>query len=783
MTGAGYEVYGNVPGSVYSFLHVDNNILPDPFYRNNEEIYLALVENEFCFERTFNHVKTTSPTYLVFEGLDTLCTVFLNGKEIAKTQNMHLTYRFDVSELLVDGENHLKVVCSPINPYIKQKQSENRLFGATDCMDGYPHVRKAHCMMGWDWGPHLPDAGIWRSVYLLEKDSAEIKNIDIKQRHANGEVYICPIVKADKDVQISVCLTSPNGEKVELKANEENKISSPCLWWPNGYGEQNLYEIEVKIIENGIVADEKILKIGLREMELVRQKDEFGESFFHRVNGVDIFAMGADYIPEDNIFARITKECTRELLKNATDCNFNAIRLWGGGYYPDDFFFDVCDELGLIVFCDLAFACSVYDPDKAMKESIFEEIKQNLTRIRHHACLGLICGNNEIEWHFAEYIAISGRSDVDYLKGVYTELFEDVMPKIVEEVAPHLAYIPSSPTSFATFEDVNGEHVGDCHDWEPDYTEIRKKYYRYVSEFGFQALPSYKTIKAFTEEEDRFLDSEVMKRHQRSYGGNDLILTYLRKIINEPADLENLSYATQVLQAESIKYRVEHYRRNRGRCMGTLYWQLNDIWPVTSWASIDYYGRYKALQYKAKRFYAPVLLSCEEMGAFDSKNQASEVPTAHLCVTNDTLTDVNCIVKCYVKDSVGNVKKEWQEEISVPKLDKKWLNKAIIEDLDVKTEHLQMILELGGKVVSEDCILFTEPKKHVFINPEITAFVDGDEIVVKANAFAKYVMIEGIDGDLILSDNFFDMEKGEKRVKILKGKATKLAIKSLFDMQ
>ena len=248
-------------------------------------------------------------------------------------------------------------------------------------------------------------------------------------------------------------------------------------------------------------------------------------------------------------------------------------------------------------------------------------------------------------------------------------------------------------------------------------------------------------------------------------------------------NLENLSYATQVLQAESIKYRVEHYRRNRGRCMGTLYWQLNDIWPVTSWASIDYYGRYKALQYKAKRFYSPILLSCEERGEFESVNQASEFPTAHLCVTNDSLKGVNCVVKCYVKDSFGGVKREWQEEVFVPSLNKKWLDKATLKDLDVKTEHLQMVLEIDGEVISEDCILFTEPKNHVFINPEITYNIIGDEIIVKANAFAKYVMLEGIDGDLILSDNFFDMEKGEKRVKILKGKATTLNIKTLFDMQ
>ncbi len=782
MTGGGYEVYGNVPGSVYSFLHVDNNILPDPFYRNNEEVYLKTAENEFAFERSFNYKKSTSPAYLVFEGLDTLCDIFLNGKWVAYTDNMHLAYRFDVSELLSDGENVLRVVFQPIAPYIKKKQSENRLFGATDCMDGYPHVRKAHSMMGWDWGPHLPDAGIWRSVYLLEKDSAEIKDVNVLQRHVGGEVFITPTVEIDGNAEISVLLTSPNGESLELRSGEESRVSDPKLWWPNGLGEQNLYEVDVKLLENGVVVDRKTLKIGLREMELVRNKDGYGESFFHRVNGVDVFAMGADYVPEDNIFSRITPQRTRELLAHCKDCNFNAIRLWGGGYYPDGFFFDICDELGLIVFFDLAFACSVYEPDPKTKESIFEEVRQNLIRIRNHPSLGLICGNNEIEWHFDEYVAISGRSDVDYLRGIYNELFEEKFPKIVSEVAPHLSYIPSSPTSFAKFKEPNGEHIGDCHDWEPDYTLARSKYYRYVSEFGFQALPSYKTVKAFTEQEDRFLDSEVMKRHQRSYGGNDLILTYLRKILNEPKDLENLCYATQILQAESIKYRVEHYRRNRGRCMGTLYWQLNDIWPVTSWASIDYYGRYKALQYEAKRFYSPILLSVEEVGEFPSRGQSGEI-SAIPCITNDTLSKVACAIKCYIKDSFGNVKKEWKEEVEVEKLSAKWLNKSIIEGLDVKTEHLHCVLTVDGRAYSEVFTLFTEPKNHLFKDPKITYTINGDEIVVTSSAFAKGVMLEGIDGDLILSDNFFDMEKGEKRIKILKGSAKALTVKSLFNLQ
>ena len=790
MAGNGYNVNGRIPGSVFSFLHIDNKILPDPYYRDNEQLYLDISEHEYTFARTFAYTPTGSPVRLVFEGLDTLCTVYLNGEKIADTDNMHVCYGFDITALLQAGENTLTVVCHPVNPYMKERNANARLFGATDCMEGYPYVRKAHCMMGWDWGPRLPDAGIWRSVYLLEKDSAEIVDFSVTQRHENGRVYLTPSVMTDGDCVVEVTLRAPDGTETPLIANEENEVKNPLLWWPNGLGEQPMYALTAKIKAQNAVVDEKTLKVGLRTLELIREKDDFGEGFYHKVNGVDMFAMGADYIPEDNIFSRITPERTRELLTHCRDCNFNAIRVWGGGYYPDDFFFDICDELGLVVFFDLMFACSVYEPDEKMLKSIQTEVEQNVKRIRHHACLGLICGNNEIEWHFHDYVAISGRQDVKHLEDVYLNLFEDLFPKTVQAVAPYLAYIPSSPTSVGGFRDPNGEGYGDCHDWEPDYLVTRNRFYRYVSEFGFQSCPCLKTVETFTAEGDRNAHSRIMDMHQRSGGGNELMFNFLTKNYLYPNDFATYLYATQVLQADAVKYKVEHFRRNRERCKGTLYWQLNDIWQGTSWASIDYCGRYKVLQYFAKRFYAPVLLSCEEVGETQTRRSVnmergvfSTEKSARFVVTNDTMYEMNGKICWELRDENSALLQSGEEEISAKPLSVARLDKIDFSHINPQTAHLTFALSSDGKILSQGSVLFTQPKYYTFQNPNLRCDVKDGELTIYSDAYAKCVWVEGVDGDVILDDNGFDMEKGCKKVRILSGSAEKFTLKSVYDIR
>ena len=789
MTGNGYDVTGQIPGSVYSFLYLDNGLLPDPYYRANEQLYTELSKGEYVFERTFDCACKGSAVFLVFEGLDTLCTVYLNGEKLGETYNMHLQYTFDVSGKLKAAGNVLQVVCHSATEWMKQKNAEAKLFGATDCMAGYPYVRKAHSSMGWDWGPRLPDAGIWRPVYLLEKDSAALSEVNVVQRHEKGEAYLTVHAKADGG-EVDISLLSPDGVCVSLPEGVETKIENPQLWWPNGLGKQPLYKVSVCLKEGGMVVDTQVKTIGLRDLKLVRKTDEFGESFYHEVNGVGVFAMGADYIPEDNLFRRINPQRTRTLLTHCKDCHFNAIRVWGGGYYPDDWFFELCDELGLLVFFDCMFACSVYDPDEKTMQSIEEEVRQNVARIRHHACLALVCGNNEIEWHFHEYIAISGREDRERLQSVYLHLFEDLLPKILHEVAPWLPYIPSSPTSGGGFDNPNGEAKGDCHDWEADFLLIRGKFYRYVSEFGFQSFPCEKTVNTFTCEEDRNPFSFVMERHQRSFGGNELILTHLSRLYRYPNGFSAFLYATQLLQAEAVRYRVEHFRRHRGRCMGTLYWQLNDIWPVVSWASIDACGRYKALQYAAKRFYSPVLLSCEEVGRLQTQRFVnseegivSKEVSMRLCVTNDTLQPVHGTVKWEICAADSTILSSGEEPVEVCPLSVAWLDKREFPELDVSTCHVTYRLLVDGEAVSQGSTLFTPPKHYNFLPPTLIGEVCGDEVIVCSDAYAKQVEIEGVDGDLILEDNYFDMEKGERRVRILSGTATAVRLRSVYDVR
>lgn len=431
-------------------------------------------------------------------------------------------------------------------------------------------------------------------------------------------------------------------------------IEHPQLWWPNGLGKQPLYRVTVRLA----TGDTRMWRIGLRTMTVSREKDEWGEEFCHVVNGMKVFAMGADYIPEDNILARVTPERTRRLLEDCKAANFNAIRVWGGGYYPDDAFYDICDELGLMVWQDLMYACAFYDLTPDFERSIRVETHQNVARLRHHASLALICGNNEMEMFMAgansalinhrtwEFVPTYPHHITDYVK-----MFEYILPAIVKETAPQTYWWPASPSSGGNFDAPNDENRGDNHYWdvwhgEKPFTEYRKFFFRYASEFGFQSFPCLKSVKQFTLPDDRNIFSRVMERHQRNQAANGKILSYLSQTFRYPNSFDDLLYASQLMQAEAIRYGVEHWRRNRGRCMGAIIWQLNDIWPVASWASIDYYGRWKALHYAAKRFFAPVMISAEEEGELSQNPKINEYHPApleksfRLNVCNETLRDV-----------------------------------------------------------------------------------------------------------------------------------------------
>ena len=782
MEGAGYRCCGTIPGSVYSFL-LDNNLIPDPFYRENELQLTYLLENDFIFRRNFDFQPDGNRVLLRCEGLDTICDVSINGQAVGHTENMHRTYEWDVTELLRQGENEIIVCCLSPLKYMAELDAIDPLYNSTDTSWGYLHIRKAHCMMGWDWGPRLPDAGIWRDISLLTLDSARITDLRITQRPENGRVYITPTATTDVPADITVTLIAPDGTQIDMKNGVEQEITEPQLWWPNGLGEQPLYTVTATV-----PGDTLSKRIGLRTMELIRKGDRYGESFYHQVNGLPVFAMGADYIPEDNLLSRITPERTRALLQHAHDCNFNTIRVWGGGFYPGDDFFDACDELGLMVFEDMMLACGMLRNHESVRQEMAAETRDVLLRLRHHACLAVISGNNEVEQLFR-------RAPEDGVKENYYRIFEEMIPSLIEELCPEIPYVPSSPSTCGHFIDPDNENYGDSHYWDVwhrnvPYTEYRKHYFRYLSEFGFQSFPCERTIDTFTVPEDKNFFSRIMERHQRSMGGNVKILQYMAKTYLYPSSFPMQIFASQLMQATAIRMGVEHLRRNRGRCMGALYWQFNDIWPGASWSSIDYFGRYKVLQYAAKRFFAPVLLSCRETGENDNRGSINlEVQhydyttTATLALSNDTRQAVSGTVRWELRNAESEILESGSFAATVPALTSVTYETMDFHKTDVLENHFTFTFEKGGEEISGGSVLFTAPKHYHFRNPNLRVERKGNTVTVFSDAYAQSVWLDSADCDCIFSDNGFDMEKGSRTVKILSGDPEKLTVCSVYDIR
>lgn len=617
----------SVPGGVHTDL-LALGLIEDPFAGDAETRVQWVAERDWEYRRAFRidpGLLAAGRLFLVCAGLDTLAEVRLNGTLLGATDNMFRAYRWEIGGLARKGENELTVAFRSPAAYAAERQGRRPFPEVNEPLPGAPYLRKAPSHFGWDWGPRLPPIGIWRSIGLEGCGAARLDGARLAQRHAAGAVTISAAAELerwdDAPLRIAATLSGPDGSILTAEAPAdaplELAVAAPQLWWPNGYGEQPLYDLELALLDSdGNALDRRSWRIGLREIELRQQDDAWGRSFQFAVNGVPVFAKGANWIPADSFPTRVGGERLEHLLGSAAAAHHTMIRVWGGGYYEDPRFYELCDRLGLLVWQDFMFACAVYPlSDEAMLATLREEVRQAVRGLRHHASLALWCGNNEMETAWADW-GWGARPELADMQAAYDRFFHHALPAWVAEDDPARPYWPSSPSSDEPFVAPNGGARGDIHQWTvwhalKPFAEYRATPARFASEFGFQSLPCLPTIAAFATPADWNMTSYVMEHHQRNAGGNGRIVAYMTELFRLPKDFPALVYVSQLLQAEAMRIGVEHWRRDPA-CAGALYWQLNDCWPGPSWSGIDYYGRWKAMHYASLRFFAPLLLSIED---------------------------------------------------------------------------------------------------------------------------------------------------------------------------
>jgi beta-mannosidase len=650
--GAADWIPGHVPGGVHLDL-LAAGCISDPFVGDEESRVQWVAERDWEYRREFTvdeAVAVQRHVALVFDGLDTLAEIRLNGERLGSADNMFRTWRFDVDGRLRTGPNELSVVFLSAVCRAAELEAVRHLDSPDGQLPGAPYLRKAPCHFGWDWGPRLPNVGFWQGVRLDGWSSARLVDVRLSQTIERDGARVSAEVRIERaeigrdsdplprPIEARLRVEHPNGKTVSVTSGIDPagavaslavEIAEPELWWPNGLGGQPLYRIDVQLVEGSTTLDTRSFQMGLRTLELRREPDAWGESFSFVVNGVPIFAKGSNWIPSDTFPGRVHPGRLEALLRAAAAANHNMIRVWGGGYYEVEAFYDLCDRLGILVWQEFMFACSVYPlGDEAFLEDVRVEVREQVRRLRHRACLALWCGNNEMERGWTAWGW--DRPETQDLKAAYLRFFSETLPAWVASEDVATAYWPSSPSSGRPLVEAIGERSGDEHEWVvwhglAPFSAYGRESYRFVSEFGFESLPAEATVAAFAADPaDWNLGSPVLDHHQRGRDGNARILYYLAQQFRLPRDFGGLVYLTQVLQAEAMRVGVEHWRRERDRCGGALYWQLDDCWPVSSWSSIDYFGRWKALHYASRRFFAPVLLSC-----------ALEGGEAVIAITND----------------------------------------------------------------------------------------------------------------------------------------------------
>jgi len=774
-----------VPGTVHTDL-LQNKSIENPFFGINEK-QLQWIENEtWEYETNFtvsSEELKNETIALQFDGLDTYAEVFLNGKSILKADNMFRTWKINVKQQLKKGENQLKVVFESAAK--KGKEAAAKL-PYTLPGDEKVFTRKAQYHYGWDWGPRFVTAGIWKKVQLHFNNSVAIENVRFEQKiltDTKAELVFTTTVDCQKSGKYSlkindkVAAFSLKKGKQQLAVKYE--IQNPKRWWTNGLGAAHLYPFEVSIVKNTTVFDSKKLHIGLRTLELVQEKDQAGKSFYFKINGVPVFMKGANIIPPDSFLPRANDSVYQNMVQNAVEANMNMLRVWGGGVYADDAFYEACDKNGILVWQDFMFACAMYPGDEAFLDNVKQEVIDNVNRLQNHPSVALWCGNNENDegWHNWGWQKQYKYSAADSTKiwNDYKKLFHEVIPKTLDSLLSKdkNMYWPSSPSiGWGRKESLL---QGDSHYWgvwwgmEP-FEVYEKKVGRFMSEYGFQGMPNRETFEAFADTSDLHLNSEAVKNHQKHPTGYQTIQTYMERDYKIPTGFEDYGYVSQLLQAEGMKTAIEAHRRARPYCMGTLYWQLNDCWPVTSWSSIDYFGNWKAFHYQAKRSFEKVLVTVAE-----ADNQVK------VYVVNDELATKEGQLVLQLLDFNGKVL--WEQMTGVQSAANSSaifysVAKKEFETFDAKQMVLAVTLLSDDAEAKRALHYFVKPKDMTLTVPRIiVSQIDENTIEVTTDVLAKNVFLQA--GKVKFSDNYFDLLPGEKKEIRFEGTIKGVQVKSL----
>ena len=758
---SGKQFAATVPGTIHTDL-LDNKLIDDPFYSDNELRVGWITECDWIYQTKFDfNGNTKNNVNLVFEGIDTISEIHLNDRKLGETDNMFLTYSYNVRNILKSTNNNLKVILkSPIRYTLQQEKQYGKLPVALNSSRVY--IRKAQYSFGWDWGPSFPTSGIWRSVYLREEPNSRIESLGFNTKNISkkfADVEVVTKVDSFSSKNISLLVTMSDGEtvyekKIPIQDSKESRVAFrikyPKLWWPNGEGGQNLYQLKLKIVDDqNVVIDEAQKKVGIRTIELIL-KDKDDSTFKFRINNKDIFVKGVNWIPADSFLPRVTQKKNSALLSLAKQANINMVRVWGGGIYENDEFYDLCDELGLLIWQDFMFACGAYPEHDEFISNISKEVTQNVLRLQHHACLAIWCGNNENEWIWVQEQKISYKKMPGY------KIYHSVIPNILNEIDPERPYWQSSP--FGNDDDPNSFDSGNTHQWKIwsmwiDYNNVKDDKSLFVTEFGFQGPANKDTLEKSLPVKNRKISDEIFEHHNKQVEGPERLIRFLSGHLPIKTEWDDYLYLAQLNQAFALKTCLEYWRTN-GRTNGSIIWQLNDCWPVTSWAIVDSDIKPKMAYYFVKNTFAPQLLSFSDEGE-----------TIRLILLNQNrntikgrlrLTVVNAITGEIVQD---NTTKLTTSNVAFSEI------KAIVRKNLPPGENWIITAVLCDELNNIICqnYFLTKPWKHVRLKkPKLKLLTKRGSAQLKVKSDHPVFFVDLYHPDLTFSDRGFFILPGEQ---------------------